>query len=169
MRPADALFSTLDFASNAIGSAVLGVHQKVTQAHASSRRDSQSSVDRSRTPEPSASFSQQKSWSREETVSGHRDFPERMDRLAMLNPKLDVVGTGLGALESLGKKAAGAIADVVRTSRHNSLSLRNKEPTSFLRLILFFNCNRGALVTKHRATLEAMVSRTTMTAHRPSR
>ncbi|KAF9214042.1 hypothetical protein BGZ59_004404 [Podila verticillata] len=114
MRPADALFSTLDFASNAIGSAVLGVHQKVTQAHANGRRDSQSSVDRSRTPEPSTSFLQQKSWNREETVSGNRDFSEKMDRLAMLNPKLDVVGTGLGALESLGKKAAGAIADVRR-------------------------------------------------------
>ncbi|KAG0039895.1 hypothetical protein BGZ82_006300 [Podila clonocystis] len=114
MRPADALFSTLDFASNAIGSAVLGVHQKVTQAHSSGRRDSQSSVDRSRTPDPSASFSQQKSWGREDTVSGYRDFPEKTDRLALLNPKLDVVGTGLGALESLGKKAAGAIADVRR-------------------------------------------------------
>ncbi|KAF9326136.1 hypothetical protein BG006_010413 [Podila minutissima] len=113
MRPADALFSTLDFASNAIGSAVLGVHQKVTQAHANGRRDSQSSVDRSRTPELSTSFSQQKSWGKEETVSGHGDFPEKTDRLALLNPKLDVVGTGLGALESLGKKAAGAIADVV--------------------------------------------------------
>jgi hypothetical protein len=108
----------LDFASNVIGSAVLGVHQKVTQAHANGRRDSQSSVDRSRTPEPSSSFSQQKSWGREETTTGHRDFPEKTDRLALLNPKLDVVGTGLGALESLGKKAAGAIADVVRTSRH---------------------------------------------------
>ncbi|KAG0356826.1 hypothetical protein BG005_004221 [Podila minutissima] len=115
MRPADALFSTLDFASNAIGSAVLGVHQKVTQAHANGRRDSQSSaVDRSRTPDLSTSFSQQKSWGREETASGHRDFPEKTDRLALLNPKLDVVGTGLGALESLGKKAAGAIADVRR-------------------------------------------------------
>lgn len=165
MRPADALFSTLDFASNAIGSAVLGVHQKVTQAHANGRRDSQSSVDRSRTPEPSTSFSQQKSWNREETVSGNRDFPEKMDRLAMLNPKLDVVGTGLGALESLGKKAAGAIADVVR----DNLALRNKEPMSFLRLISFFNCNRGALVIKHKATREAMVIRTAMTAHRPSR
>ncbi|KAG0086399.1 hypothetical protein BGZ93_000133 [Podila epicladia] len=114
MRPADALFSTLDFASNAIGSAVLGVHQKVTQAHANGRRDSQSSVDRSRTPELSTSFSQQKSWGSEESVSGNRDFPEKTDRLALLNPKLDVVGTGLGALESLGKKAAGAIADVRR-------------------------------------------------------
>lgn len=168
MRPADALFSTLDFASNAIGSAVLGVHQKVTQAHANGRRDSQSSaVDRSRTPDLSTSFSQQKSWGREETASGHRDFPEKTDRLALLNPKLDVVGTGLGALESLGKKAAGAIADVVRAKSAMIFHMR-EELVSFLRLLCFlFIRNRGELVTKHKVTQEAMVIRTT--AHRLSR
>ncbi|KAF9412510.1 hypothetical protein BGZ94_001026 [Podila epigama] len=119
IRPADALFSTLDFASNAIGSAVLGVHQKVTSAHANGRRDSQSSIDRTRTPEPMAS-GPQKSWGREDAGVGQRDLSEKMDRLALLNPKLDVVGTGLGALESLGKKAAGAIADVRRAGGHQT-------------------------------------------------
>ncbi|KAG0345516.1 hypothetical protein BG004_003656 [Podila humilis] len=114
IRPADALFSTLDFASNAIGSAVLGVHQKVTQSHANARKDSQFNLNRARTPEPVASMTLEKSWGIEESLPGHREPPEKTDRSMLLNPKLNVVGTGLGALESLGKKAAGAIADVRR-------------------------------------------------------
>ncbi|KAF9562335.1 hypothetical protein EC968_005256 [Mortierella alpina] len=116
LRPAEALFSTLDFASNALGSAVLGVHRKVTQA---------SPTPSSRgAPAMNAQFNRPSSPAIAETIqarssSGGRDISGTMDRLAMSNPSLEVVGgnvvsTGLGALESLGKRAVDVISDVRR-------------------------------------------------------
>ncbi|KAG9325185.1 hypothetical protein KVV02_002039 [Mortierella alpina] len=116
LRPAEALFSTLDFASNALGSAVLGVHRKVTQA--SPTPSSRSA------PAPNAQFIRPSSPATAEPIqnkssSGGRDISGTMDRLAMANPSLEVVGgnvvsTGLGALESLGKRAVDVISDVRR-------------------------------------------------------
>ncbi|KAF9282387.1 hypothetical protein BGZ68_006000 [Mortierella alpina] len=116
LRPAEALFSTLDFASNALGSAVLGVHRKVTQTSpAPSSRSA---------PAPNARFVRPSSPATTESMhskssSGGRDISGTMDRLAMSNPSLEVVGgnvvsTGLGALESLGKRAVDVISDVRR-------------------------------------------------------
>ncbi|CAO3570603.1 unnamed protein product [Mortierella alpina] len=116
LRPAEALFSTLDFASNALGSAVLGVHRKVTQASPTPSSRS--------TPAPNARLIRPSSPATAERMhnkssSGGRDISGTMDRLAMSNPSLEVVGgnvvsTGLGALESLGKRAVDVISDVRR-------------------------------------------------------
>ncbi|KAF9950765.1 hypothetical protein BGZ72_007643 [Mortierella alpina] len=116
LRPAEALFSTLDFASNALGSAVLGVHRKVTQASPAPSSRS--------TPAPNPRVIRPSSPAIAEPVQnrssgGVRDISGTMDRLAMSNPSLEVVGgnvvsTGLGALESLGKRAVDVISDVRR-------------------------------------------------------
>ncbi|KAF8926585.1 hypothetical protein BGZ58_011063 [Dissophora ornata] len=117
LRPAQALFSTLDFASNALGSAVLGVHRKVTQASQSnaSKVASGSANYQSRPISPSPSHTQQ--YTSKDTPSA-REIAGKVDRLALANPTLEAVGgnvvsTGLGALEILGKKAVDVISDVV--------------------------------------------------------
>ncbi|KAG0243701.1 hypothetical protein BGW41_001574 [Actinomortierella wolfii] len=148
IRPAEAIFSTLDFASNALGNAVLGVHRKVTQAnqnkhlggtfggsggvaHAgSSGLSTPASSSSGRTsPLPNASNPSSPELtntsgsmhgstpSGQQRTSGGPPSSERKGGVR-LNP-VDIVGgnvvsTGLGALESLGKKAVDVIADVRR-------------------------------------------------------
>ncbi|KAF9985757.1 hypothetical protein BGZ65_009962 [Modicella reniformis] len=115
LRPAEALFSTLDFASNALGSAVLEVHRKVTQA-SQSQSSKNNVASQLRPTSPAWSNTQQPSSN--EPPSGREVF-DKMDRLTLTNPSLESVGgnvvsTGLGALESLGKRAVDAISDVRR-------------------------------------------------------
>ncbi|KAF9965745.1 hypothetical protein BGZ70_004192 [Mortierella alpina] len=116
LRPAEALFSTLDFASNALGSAVLGVHRKVTQASPTPSSRS-ATAPNARPIRPSSPATAERMHN--SSSSGGRDISGTMDRLAMSNPSLEVVGgnvvsTGLGALESLGKRAVDVISDVRR-------------------------------------------------------
>ncbi|KAG0256730.1 hypothetical protein BG011_004339 [Mortierella polycephala] len=137
LRPAEALFSTLDFASNAIGSAVLGVHRKVTQS-------SQSQTSRGMTASPSFQYTRPASptWSdtpqeySDRESSGSKIVSARKDRSAMANPSLEgvggnVVSTGLGALEILGKKAVDVISDVRRAGHlqqgHGGLSEQSED------------------------------------------
>ncbi|KAG0212191.1 hypothetical protein BGX28_006737 [Mortierella sp. GBA30] len=117
LRPAEALFSTLDFASNALGSAVLGVHRKVTQASPalSSKSTAVTSIQHSRPESPGWADSPQRS---SRSTTGGRDVVETIDRLSQANPSLETVGgnvvsTGLGALEILGKRAVDVISDVI--------------------------------------------------------
>ncbi|KAF9432425.1 hypothetical protein BGZ76_010828 [Entomortierella beljakovae] len=96
VRPADALFSTLDFASNALGSAV----RKVTQTQ----------------PQRNVESVQSNHQPREE-MSAY-DAVTKLDKVSSVNPSFEKVGgnvvsTGLGALESLGKRAVDVISDVI--------------------------------------------------------
>ncbi|KAF9901328.1 hypothetical protein EC991_006255 [Linnemannia zychae] len=115
LRPAEALFSTLDFASNAIGSAVLGVHRKVTQVgQTQQQKNSGLDFQPARSASPAWSTPQ-----RRESGDSGKEVSEKMDRLALSNPTLEAVGgnvvsTGLGALEILGKRAVDVISDVRR-------------------------------------------------------
>ncbi|KAF9181918.1 hypothetical protein BGZ51_005119 [Haplosporangium sp. Z 767] len=137
LRPAEALFSTLDFASNAIGSAVLGVHRKVTQS-------SQSQTSKGMTTSPGFQYARPVSPAWSDTPQEHSDressggkvVSTRKDRLAMANPSLEAVGgnvvsTGLGALEILGKKAVDVISDVRRAGHlqqsHGGLSEQSED------------------------------------------
>ncbi|KAI1314772.1 hypothetical protein EDD11_001741 [Mortierella claussenii] len=128
LRPAEALFSTLDFASNALGSAVLGVHRKVTQGGqpqpSAPAVAKSNNMHQERPTSPAWDFMQQNSSTN--TPSTKHD-PGRADRSTLPNPSLEVVGgnvvsTGLGALEILGKKAVDVISDVV-PSRMNLTTL----------------------------------------------
>ncbi|KAG0012334.1 hypothetical protein BGZ80_000043 [Entomortierella chlamydospora] len=115
MRPADAFFSTLDFASNALGSAVLGVHRKVTQASQPQPPKNTLSGDSTQPRPVSPAWS---SLHQSKESQGTREISVKSDRMTSVNPSLEVVGgnvvsTGLGALEILGKKAVDVISDVV--------------------------------------------------------
>ncbi|KAG0204007.1 hypothetical protein BGX33_008783 [Mortierella sp. NVP41] len=116
LRPAEAIFSTLDFASNAIGSAVLGVHRKVTQAGQTQQQRAGNGLEsqQGRSASPVWSTPQ-----RRESGDSGKEVSEKVDRLALSNPTLEAVGgnvvsTGLGALEILGKRAVDVISDVRR-------------------------------------------------------
>ncbi|KAF8945863.1 hypothetical protein BGZ47_001822 [Haplosporangium gracile] len=116
LRPAEALFSTLDFASNAIGSAVLGVHRKVTQAGQSQQQKNGSGLDFQHTRSASPAWGTPQ---RRESTDSTKELSEKTDRLTLSNPTLEAVGgnvvsTGLGALEILGKRAVDVISDVRR-------------------------------------------------------
>jgi hypothetical protein len=98
---------------------VLGVHRKVTQAsqsQSSSKSTARAESGQARpispiqnpTPQPSPYES-----------LGAREVVDTMDKLSSASPSLEVVSgnvmsTGLGALEILGKKAVDVISDVVR-------------------------------------------------------
>ncbi|KAF9352282.1 hypothetical protein BGX34_012231 [Mortierella sp. NVP85] len=118
LRPAEALFSTLDFASNALGNAVLGVHRKVTQAsqsQSSSKSTARAEFGQARPISPIQNPTPQPS---PYEPLGGREVIDTMDRLSSASPSLEVVSgnvmsTGLGALEILGKKAVDVISDVI--------------------------------------------------------
>ncbi|KAG0303099.1 hypothetical protein BGZ98_006992 [Dissophora globulifera] len=117
IRPAEALFSTLDFASNALGSAVLGVHRKVTQASQGNSMKSAAGGNQDSSRPISPSWSQDSRRSSRDGA-GQREMTDKGDRMAVSNPSLEAVGgnvvsTGLGALEILGKKAVDVISDVI--------------------------------------------------------
>ncbi|KAG0001017.1 hypothetical protein BGZ79_005197 [Entomortierella chlamydospora] len=119
MRPADAFFSTLDFASNALGSAVLGVHRKVTQASQPQPPKNTLSGDSTQPRPVSPAWS---SLHQSKESQGTREISVKSDRMTSVNPSLEVVGgnvvsTGLGALEILGKKAVDVISDVRRAGQ----------------------------------------------------
>ncbi|KAF9172331.1 hypothetical protein BGX21_001340 [Mortierella sp. AD011] len=119
MRPADALFSTLDFASNALGSAVLGVHRKVTQASQPQPPKNTFSGDSTQPRPLSPAWS---SLHQSKESQGTSEISAKSDRMTSVNPSLEVVGgnvvsTGLGALEILGKKAVDVISDVRRAGQ----------------------------------------------------
>ncbi|KAF9359518.1 hypothetical protein BGX26_012151 [Mortierella sp. AD094] len=119
MRPTDALFSTLDFASNALGSAVLGVHRKVTQASQPQSLKNALSGD---TTQPRSISPVWSSLHQSKESLGTRENSGKLDRMTSVNPSLEVVGgnvvsTGLGALEILGKKAVDVISDVRRAGQ----------------------------------------------------
>ncbi|KAI7818208.1 hypothetical protein BC939DRAFT_298053 [Gamsiella multidivaricata] len=123
LGPAEALFSTLDFASNALGSAVLGVHRKVTQSSQSAtlKRGTIDDATHPRTVSPTWINTQRPSSTEGRT---RQEATERSDKPTITNPSLEVVGgnvvsTGLGALEILGKKAVDVISDVRRAGHLN--------------------------------------------------
>ncbi|KAF9929332.1 hypothetical protein FBU30_001693 [Linnemannia zychae] len=128
LRPAEALFSTLDFASNAIGSAVLGVHRKVTQAgQTQQQKNNNLEFQQIRSSNPAWGTPQR----RESNDSG-KEISEKMDRLGLTNPTLESVGgnvvsTGLGALEILGKRAVDVISDVRRAGHLSQGNSGNSE------------------------------------------
>ncbi|KAF9105152.1 hypothetical protein BGX27_009791 [Mortierella sp. AM989] len=116
IRPSDALFSTLDFASNALGSAVLGVHRKVTQVSQLHPPKNALSDDATQPRPASPAW---KGLHQSNEAQGSKEISVKLDRAASANPSFEAVGgnvmsTGLGALEILGKKAVDVISDVRR-------------------------------------------------------
>ncbi|KAI8362921.1 hypothetical protein B0O80DRAFT_432215 [Mortierella sp. GBAus27b] len=118
LRPAEALFSTLDFASNALGNAVLGMHRKVTQSSQPqpSKAKERSVLGHTR---PESPFQGDIQTPPPKESLGARQAVDMMDKSSHTNPSLEAVGgnvvsTGLGALEILGKKAVDVISDVRR-------------------------------------------------------
>ncbi|KAF9206527.1 hypothetical protein BGZ49_002297 [Haplosporangium sp. Z 27] len=118
MRPTDTLFSTLDFASNALGSAMLGVHRKVTQVSQSQSLKNTASGDATQ-PRPVSP-----AWGKHQpnVLKDTRDITGKPDRTTSANHSLEEVGgnvvsTGLGALEILGKRAVDVISDVRRAGQ----------------------------------------------------
>ncbi|KAF8982008.1 hypothetical protein BGZ46_001967 [Entomortierella lignicola] len=118
MRPTDTLFSTLDFASNALGSAMLGVHRKVTQVSQSQSLKNTASGDATQSRPVSPAWGNHQP----NVLKDARDVPGKLDRTTSANHSLEEVGgnvvsTGLGALEILGKRAVDVISDVRRAGQ----------------------------------------------------
>ncbi|GJJ79252.1 hypothetical protein EMPS_11612 [Entomortierella parvispora] len=110
LRPTEALFSTLDFASNALGSAMMGVHRKVTQAGQSNRAPQEDvyATEAPFVPHVPHTF-----------VRPVQETPKKPKSNSSIDVVSgNVVSTGLGALEILGKKAVDVISDVRRGNHH---------------------------------------------------
>ncbi|KAF9133980.1 hypothetical protein BGW39_008467 [Mortierella sp. 14UC] len=94
--------------------AVLGVHRKVTQAgQTQQQKNSGLDFQQARSASPAWDAPQRRG-----SRDSGKEVSEKMDRLALSNPTLEAVGgnvvsTGLGALEILGKRAVDVISDVV--------------------------------------------------------